>query len=149
MIDVIKQLIEAINVLKGYQQADWESLGDGLSSDLATMLTLMRSTDYTDEQIYNTIYSSGDRKTLYKNKKYRLLKVLSRVLANKLEIPVQNRLQKERYKVHIKYHCMNLLKDMNLSHGAIWFANTNINDAIRLELTGIVLDTSRLSLIHI
>ena len=143
MIDVIKQLIEAINVLKGYQQADWESLGDGLSSDLATMLTLMRSTDYTDEQIYNTIYSSGDRKTLYKNKKYRLLNVLSRVLANKLKIPVQNRLQKERYKVHIKYHCMNLLKDMNLSHGAIWFANTNINDAIRLELTGIVLDTSR------
>ena len=143
MIDVLKQLIEAIHVLKDYKQADWESLGEGLNSDLTQILTLLRSTDYTDEQIYNSLYSSGDRKTLYKNKKYKLLNILSRVLASKLEAPAKNRLQKERYKVHIKYHCMNLLKDLNLSHAAIWFASTNINDAIRLELTGIVVDTSR------
>lgn len=143
MIDVLKQLIEAINTLKGYQQTDWETLSEGLNADLAQMLTLLRSTEYTDEQIYYSLYNSEGRKTLYKNKKYKLLKILSRIIANKLEMPVQNRLQKERYKVHLKHHCMNLLKDLNLSHAAIWFAKNNINDAIKLELSGVVLDTSR------
>lgn len=143
MIDVIKQLIEAINVLKGYERANWEAIGEGLSSDLEQLLTLIRSTDYTDEQIYNSLYSSIDKKALYKSKKYKLLNILSRILASKLSMPAKNRLQKERYKVHVKYHCMNLLKDLNLSHAAIWFARSNINDAIRLDLTAIVLDISR------
>jgi len=58
VIDVLKQLIEAINTLKGYQQTDWETLSEGLNADLAQMLTLLRSTEYTDEQIYYSLYNS-------------------------------------------------------------------------------------------
>ncbi len=141
LIRVLREVIKAIEETKGYDYSSWKKFSDNLDQDLRLMLDLLLASDLSDHEVFSRINQSTDQ--IKKNRKYKLLNMLSNVLVGGTKISSKNKLRKDRYLVHIQFHCMSILSDLNLEDSAIWFANKNIKEAIRLDLTIITLDTAR------
>ena len=135
MIQVLKEVTIAISEIRGFDSHAWQQLLDELEPDHRALLDCIVSSEAINEEIFNVVYGTSQ--------KVNLLHKLMEVLVGENIISLENRARKDRYNVHVKYLYMNLLKDSNLSQAAIWFAESNIREAIRLELTSIVLDSAR------
>jgi hypothetical protein len=144
MHKILRDIIRAIELLKGYDADSWEILSEDLSKEVNQILFLLLSTDLNDDEIYNNAFDSSILSpATYTRKKNQLLNILSNVLVGNAQIYDKNKLRKDRYQVHMGFHCMSVLKDLNYVSSAIWYARNNIKQAQRLDMTVIVLDTSR------
>ena len=134
-MQVLKEVTIAISEIRGFDNHAWQRLLDELEPDLKKILEYIVSSEAINEEIFLEVYSTSEKSNLYKSRKHYLLQKLMEVLVGENIISLENRARKDRYNVHVKYLCMNLLKDSNLSQAAIWFAESNIREAMRLELT--------------
>lgn len=131
----IREVINAIELYKGFNSDDWSSFKTILSNkESALWDELYSSIQVNDQEL--------SKKFTYRVR-YQLLCRLSDLLSGQSSINANNKLLKDRQKVQSRYYCMNLLKGTSFTHSAVWMANINIKEAIRLDMVLIVLDTAR------
>ena len=135
MYKTLRELVETVEIYRGFKRPEWRLFTKQLNQEQAALFL----TIYENRAKEDTIIGQH----FHNRVKLDLLKRLSNLLVCKTKTTFQNRIRKDRQRVHHRYYCMILLKDSGYSHSANWFAKTNIKEAMRLDMTSIVIETAR------
>ena len=139
----IREIISAIEDRFNYRDIDWTKFSETLSPNQERLLTLLRETDYDDNQITTEVYQSDPRDEQYRRDKLIIIEHLSNVLCRTKRNSYSTKLAGAHALVFQRFHCMSILRIMGYTSAATWYAEINIKQAIRYELTYIVCDTAR------